>query len=64
MKMLIKTAAKELGVSPSLLRWLELNGKLTPTRTVEGLRIYDSEQIERLKAERKKIAPKPLDKAA
>jgi DNA-binding transcriptional MerR regulator len=48
----IAEAAKSLGVTPSTLRNWDRRGKLTPRRhPINGYRIYDRAEIERLKLE-------------
>jgi len=50
-KMLTGAVARALGISSESVRRLEAAGKLKADR-IEGLRVYDRGQVERLKAQR------------
>ena len=45
----ISMAARELGMHPQTLRKYERLGLVRPTRTIGSMRLYSSEQIERLR---------------
>lgn len=45
----ISTAAERLGMHPQTLRKYERLGLIRPTRTVGSMRLYASEEIERLR---------------
>ncbi len=45
----ISMAARELGMHPQTLRKYERLGLVQPTRTIGSMRLYSSEQIERLR---------------
>ena len=45
----ISMAARELGMHPQTLRKYERLGFVRPTRTIGSMRLYSSEQIERLR---------------
>lgn len=47
-----KDAAKLLDVSPGRVRQLETAGLLRADRTMSGTRLYDLEEVKRLKADR------------
>ena len=45
----ISTAAEMLGMHPQTLRKYERLGLIQPTRTVGSMRVYDREELERLR---------------
>ena len=45
----ISMAARELGMHPQTLRKYERLGLVRPTRTIGSMRLYSSEEIERLR---------------
>jgi MerR family transcriptional regulator/heat shock protein HspR len=45
----ISTAAEMLGMHPQTLRKYERLGLIQPTRTIGSMRIYDREELERLR---------------
>ena len=45
----ISMAARELGMHPQTLRKYERLGLVRPTRTIGSMRLYSTEQIERLR---------------
>jgi MerR family transcriptional regulator/heat shock protein HspR len=45
----ISMAAEELGMHPQTLRKYERLGLIQPTRTVGSMRVYDREELERLR---------------
>ncbi len=45
----ISMAARELGMHPQTLRKYERLGLVRPTRTIGSMRLYSSQQIERLR---------------
>ena len=45
-------AAKRLALTPATVRQLSNNGKLKTTRTYGGQRLFDSDDVDRLVAER------------
>lgn len=47
----IKQAAAFVGVSENALRWMEKQGKVNPKRNRVGHRVYEEEDLERLKTE-------------
>ena len=47
-----KHAAERLSLTPSGLKWLELQGKIQPTRDSAGHRSYDPSAIAKLAAAR------------
>ena len=47
--LLISMAARELGMHPQTLRKYERLGLVRPTRTIGSMRLYSSEEIDRLR---------------
>lgn len=53
MLMQVAEVAARLGVTPTTVRLMEKNGKLrTAARTARGVRLFDSQEVERLLRER------------
>ena len=52
MVLTVSEAARELGLTPDGVRWLERSGKLRATRTPSGVRLFQRREVERLVAER------------
>ena len=52
-------AAPVLGVSVSMVRLLEVQGRLPAQRTAGGVRLFSRRAVEALAAERKANPPKP-----
>jgi len=53
MLLTVADAARCLGVTPAHVRHLESTGKLRAVRTVSGVRIFTSEDVDRLAAARR-----------
>ncbi len=45
-------AARVLGLSPDMVRWIERVGRLPAQRTTNGVRLFRRDDVERLAAER------------
>lgn len=52
-------AARVLGLSADMVRWLERDGRLPAQRTTNGIRLFRRGDVERLAADRTRLGGSP-----